>query len=222
MKKKARTISKSSATSFNFGENKIRRSNSRKAAPKKARVSTSDAQEWTVGKTDLNTLRPIKDCQVRLPAGLPTDTRGGDATTLTVGTKAGKTLSQPSAPVLREEFSQALRCLEKRVSQIEGLLSNFSPIVTDEAITWTCPEDKHPSPELQKMWMEMVWEREVHPPQERIPVNPFWTVSDNDSLYVKERRRSWKEPDRRQRPERRENNRRALERLPISGTPSAS
>jgi hypothetical protein len=139
-----------------------------------------------------------------------------------VGTKAGKTLSQLSVQEPNEKHSPALLSLEKCVSRIEGLLSNFSPVVKDEAVTWTCPEDKHPSPELQKMWMEMVWEREVHPPQERIPVNPSWTVSDNDSLYVKERRRSWKEPDRRQRPERRENNRRALERLPISGTPNDS
>ena len=150
MKLQDRTTRKYSATSCNYGANRARRLNSKKAAPKKARVSTSDAQEWTVGRTDLNTLRPIKDCQVRLPAGLPTDILAGGATTLTVGTKAGKTLSQPSAPVLREEFSQALRCLEKRVSQIEGLLSNFSPIVTDEVVTWTCPEDKHLSPELQK------------------------------------------------------------------------
>ena len=206
MKNQARTISKSSGTSSNSGANNTRRSNSRKAAPKKARVSTSDAQEWTVGKTDLNTLRPIKDCQVRLPAGLPTDTRGGDATTLTVGTKAGKTLSQPSAPVLREEFSQALRCLEKRVSQIEGLLSNFSPIVTDEAVTWTCPEDKHPSPELQK---------DNHSRNVRLD---FWA---SERRSGKETRRLHQERRRGQR-RLRILPRRGSGPSPISGTPSAS
>jgi hypothetical protein len=40
--------------------------------------------------------------------------------------------------------------LEKRVTQIEQQLKDSS------RAKWTCPED----PELQKMWMEMVWERE--------------------------------------------------------------
>jgi hypothetical protein len=125
MKNRARTTKKSLATSFNFGANKIPHSNSKKAAPKKARVSTSDAQEWTVGRTDLNTLKPIKDCQVRLPAGLPTDIHGGDATTHIVETRDGSTSLKPSVQARSVEYSRALLSLEKRVRQIEELLSNF-------------------------------------------------------------------------------------------------
>jgi len=125
MKNQARTTKKSSATSFNFGANKIPHSNSKKAAPKKARVSTSDAQEWTVGRTDLNTLRPIKDCQVRLLAGSPTDILAGGAITHIVETRGGSTSLKPSVQARSVEYSRALLSLEKRVRQIEELLSNF-------------------------------------------------------------------------------------------------
>jgi hypothetical protein len=99
--------------------------NSKKAAPKKARVSTSDAQEWTAGRTDLNTLKHIKDCQVRLLAGSPTDILAGGATTLTVGARAGKSWLPLLAQELNEKHLLEVRSLEKRVSQIEELLSNF-------------------------------------------------------------------------------------------------
>ena len=213
MKKQARTISKSSATSFNFGANKTRRSNSRKAAPKKDRVSTSDAQEWTVGQTNLNTLRPIKDFPQPLPAGSPTDIRGGDATTLTVETRAGRTWLPPLAQALKDELLRAALSLEKRVAQIEQQLKDSSE---KSARTLKRKDDRlecFRTP--QQEWEDAMEAEAAVPPPEwdkkywaPLPTLAGWTdlSYDGPNRYVTERRAG--KETRRLHQERRRNERR--------------
>src|SRR5271166_4826922 len=145
MKNQALTTKKSSVTSSNSGANKIRRSNSKKVGSKKARASGSDARAKMGGQTVRNIQKPIEASRRRLPAGSQTDTPAGDATIPTAEAKAGKTW----LPLLDQELSAVslpdLRSLERRVALIDGLLSNFSPILKGGGVTWKDSSQKSES-----------------------------------------------------------------------------
>src|SRR5271166_2364889 len=145
MKNQALTTKKSSGTSSNSGANKIRRSNSKKVGSKKARASGSDARAKMGGQTVRNIQKPIEASRRRLPAGSQTDTHVSGAITRIAEKKDGKSLLRPSAPELSAVSLPDLRSLERRISQIEGLLSNFSPIVKDGVATWKDSSQKSES-----------------------------------------------------------------------------
>ena len=144
MKKKARTISKSSATSFNFGENKIRRSNSKRAASNLDPATGYVARAKMAGQTEKDTPKTTRVFRQPLPPGSPMGIPAGGANTLIVGAKAGRTWLPFLDQVRNAESSLEALSLEKRVTQIEQQLKDSS------RAKWTCPEDKHLSPELQK------------------------------------------------------------------------
>src|SRR5208283_5151926 len=107
--------------------------------------SISAVQAKMDGQTVRNIQKLTKASRRRLRAGSPTATPAGDATIPTAEAKAGKTW----LPLLDQELSAVslpdLHCLERRVAQIEGLLSNFSPIVKDGVVTWKDSSQKSES-----------------------------------------------------------------------------
>ena len=144
MKKKARTISKFSATSSNFGANKTRRSNSKRAASNLDPATGYVARAKMAGQTEKDTPKTTRVFRQPLPPGSPMGIPAGGANTLIVGAKAGRTWLPFLDQVRNAESSLEALSLEKRVTQIEQQLKDSS------RAKWTCPEDKHLSPELQK------------------------------------------------------------------------
>jgi len=145
MKNQALTTKKSSGTSSNSGANKIRRSNSKKGAPKKGLGSISAVQAKMDGQTVRSIQKLTKASRRRLRAGSQTDIHVSGAITRIAEKKDGKSLLRPSAPELSAVSLPDLHCLERRISQIEGLLSNFSPIVKDGVVTWKDSSQKSES-----------------------------------------------------------------------------